>query len=746
MTESAQVQRTLEAGRLFSQDAGIAGKLSSRGEDHGSAGRRVALVGAGSVAEWHAKGLRSIRSVELVAVCDHDRVRAEAFARELGVPRAYGSLEAMLAEEKLDAVHILVPANLHFDAARTALEAGVNVFLENPMCDSADSCDALVELAAERGLRLGVGHNFLFAEPYERLRSDVCAGALGRIDDVTITWHRPLPQVIHGPFDSWMLRNPRNILVETGSHSVAHLLDLVGEPEELQVQPDNPIELPAGGHFYRRWQVSGRKGQTAVELRFSFVPGFSEYTIHVSGSLAAATVDLERNTYALHRHRPLGPEFDTYAMVAGEARSLKWQARRSLLLYLLSKLHLGDRGNPYGASIARAMDAFYAAPDEALDARVGGRLGAKAVLLCELMGKVAVFPAEEFGRAAARGTAPARGRTAKKPRILVLGGTGFIGGELVRQLGDAGQRARLLVRDAAGLPRAVRESSMECVTGDLMNRDDLRRAMEGVDCVFHLARANVKSWADYQELEIGVTRQVAECALEAGVKRLIYTGTIDSYYAGRWAGKITEKTPLDPHIERRNPYARAKAASEEILMRMHREQGLPVVILRPGIAIGRGGSPFHSGVGMWWYDSVCQTWGRGAKKLPLVLVEDVARALLAALEMPGIDGQSFNLVGEPCLSAQDYLDELERCGGMHIERHATPIWCFYLNDLTKWAVKFAVRDPERRLPSYRDWESRTGRAKFDCTAARTTLGWEPETDREKLVRRGIEEPLKEWMR
>jgi hypothetical protein len=97
-------------------------------------------------------------------------------------------------------------------------------------------------------------------------------------------------------------------------------------------------------------------------------------------------------------------------------------------------------------------------------------------------------------------------------------------------------------------------------------------------------------------------------------------------------------------------------------------------------------------------------------------------------------------------SAQEYLDELDRCGGIRIERHATPILRFYLTDLVKWAVKVAVRHPERRLPSYRDWESRTQRATFDCTAARTELGWQPVSEREELVRRGIEEPLMELMR
>ena len=60
-----------------------------------------------------------------------------------------------------------------------------------------------------------------------------------------------------------------------------------------------------------------------MTLNFSFAPGFSEHTIHVRGSLAAATVDFERNTYLLHRHTPAGMDFDRYHMTVSEAKALK---------------------------------------------------------------------------------------------------------------------------------------------------------------------------------------------------------------------------------------------------------------------------------------------------------------------------------------------------------------------------------------------------------------------------------------
>ena len=116
-----------------------------------------------------------------------------------------------------------------------------------------------------------------------------------------------------------MLRDPRNIVLEIGPHCLASMLDLVGPLEITGVRASNPVTLPGGQEFYRRWSVEAGLGPVAVTLNLSFSPGFTEQTIHVRGSLASATVDFERNTYLLHQHTRYGLDFDRYRMISREA-------------------------------------------------------------------------------------------------------------------------------------------------------------------------------------------------------------------------------------------------------------------------------------------------------------------------------------------------------------------------------------------------------------------------------------------
>ena len=266
-----------------------------------------------------------------------------------------------------------------------------------------------------------------------------------------------------------------------------------------------------------------------------------------------------------------------------------------------------------------------------------------------------------------------------------------------------------------------------------------RKAIAGSRVVYHLARANVRTWDEFTEQDIEVTRHIAETCLCSRVRapdlhgndRLVLRGSQGrDHHRDNVAGSL--------HRLAKSLCARAKAVSENLLMASPRT-GSAGDCLSTGHCHRRGGSPFQWGIGMWSWNAVCQIWGQGRNPLPFVLVEDVAQALVAAVDVAEIEGESFNLVAETDLTAFDYLKALEEHAGVSFQKFPTPLWKFYAVDLVKWAVKQMVRHPDKRRPSYRDWVSRTQRAHYDCTKARRLLNWNPVSDRDEIVRRGIQQ-------
>jgi predicted dehydrogenase/nucleoside-diphosphate-sugar epimerase len=702
---------------------------------------RVAIVGTGYIAEYHARAIQALSHVKLVSVCDSNVRRAKSFATEWSVPTAFDSLETMLAEQNVDVVHVLTPPDQHHGVAKLVLQSGSNVFLEKPMCTSTHEVDELLEIAAAKSLSVGINHNFLFSDAYQTLRKAVRSGTLGLIDYLCFNYLFELGQIRLGPFDSWMLRSPENVLLEVGPHLVSALLDLAGPPESVSVTTDRKVRLPNGADVIRRWRIHMTAGRVAADININLQPGFSQRTILVRGLLGSAVVDLDANTCVIDGRTPLSQDFDHYRRSVSLARQVRLQARKTLTEYALTKLKLKRRGNPYQASIFDSIAAFYAAlrAGEPLDSRISGKSGRDVIEWCSRIIQSANIEPTPQTRP------PPRCNAAANPTVLVIGGSGFIGRELVRQLLGAGYAVRAMTRGSSAALEALDSDRLEIMRGDLRNGSEVSIALRGIDFVYDLATSEAKTWDAILRDIVEPTRQLAQACLSANVKRLIYTGTIDSYYAGAKAGVITERTPLDGNIRRRNYYARGKEAAESLLIDMHRTKKLPVVIVRPGIVIGNGGNAFHWGVGK-FSEGVCEVWGDGTNKLPLVLVQDVAAGLVLCIKAKGIEGQSFNLIDAPLLSAREYLTELQRLAGIKLTIYHRPISRFYLSDLFKWTVKLAVGHPDRtRVPSYRDWESRTQKAVFDCTRARAELGWTPASDRQRVIDEGIGGSLKAWL-
>lgn len=319
--------------------------------------------------------------------------------------------------------------------------------------------------------------------------------------------------------------------------------------------------------------------------------------------------------------------------------------------------------------------------------------------------------------------------------VAVIGGTGFIGGHLVRALLDRGRTVRVLSRQ----PRRS-EHGVSYVHGDMANEKTLRAVMENAESVCHLATGGGERWQDFERDVIQGTRQIALLCQEYRVRRLLYTSSVAALYGGG-RRRIDERTGVDDQGAKRSLYSRSKIAAEAVLNEMQVSTGLPVVTFRPGVVVGPGGTFNHTGFGSWPSDTCCVGWGRGDTPLPLVLVSDVVAAMVKALDATGIDGMTFNLVGDVRIPASRYVKLLAARSHRNFRFYPQSLLKMQVMEIGKWLLKMAARKNENPFPSFRDLKSRSLRAPFDCSATKRVLGWRPVSNLDDFLRQAIDASL-----
>jgi nucleoside-diphosphate-sugar epimerase len=232
-------------------------------------------------------------------------------------------------------------------------------------------------------------------------------------------------------------------------------------------------------------------------------------------------------------------------------------------------------------------------------------------------------------------------------RILVTGAGGFIGGRTVEALLQCPELGQVVpsLRRWSTMARIGRYP-VEPVQCDLMDRDQLKTALNGIDSVIHCAVGG-------RDATVEGTRNLLNAALEAGVRRVVHVSTIDVY--GRAEGEVDEETP---HELTGRAYGDSKIEAEKVCLEAV-GRGLEVVIIRPTIVYG----PFSD---TWTVAFADRLWSRGWK-LPasacsgtcnLVYVDDLVRALLLAVDADVAPGRSFNINGPAPLTWQAYVEAL----------------------------------------------------------------------------------------
>jgi len=144
----------------------------------------AAVIGTGFIGTVHVEALRRI-GVNVLGVLGSSPERGAARADALGVPKAYVSLDELLADEAVDVVHVTSPNDLHVDQAAAALRAGKHVVCEKPLAMTAEESASLVELAARTGLVNATNFNIRYYPLNQHARSLVADGGLGDVRLVT---------------------------------------------------------------------------------------------------------------------------------------------------------------------------------------------------------------------------------------------------------------------------------------------------------------------------------------------------------------------------------------------------------------------------------------------------------------------------------------------------------------------------------------------------------------------------------
>ena len=709
--------------------------------------KQAALVGAGYIFDAHAKALKHSTVGSLSAVVDISASAAKNAADRFGVPHQCTTIEEAV-RKGVNVAHILTPADKHFDPVRISLEQGLNVLCEKPFVLSTEEALKLFDLAESKGLLLGVNHNFLFSSAYEKLRTDLYEGFFGPLQHIEVTWAFPLGQLVNGPFGGWLTEKPGNIFLELGAHLIAFGVDLLPGFKLHRVDPFDHVVLPNGRVIFRQWHISGYRDATRIDFFLSTRPQSADRSLRVRGLAASAECLYDRNTYTTSELRSLNPLFDDFIDQSKRATSIAKQTGKNFFTSLVGSLKKSPDANAYGSSFKYSVDAFYKAlsSSDALDVRFSKGFALEVVEHCE---KIAI-ESNELAQKVSSGilaTAPDYLHLVKSEQkiILVTGATGFIGKVLVHRLIDAGYSVRITSRSKAAAESAFKGVPVEVAVGSLGNKAFLENALAGVSTVYHLAKGDGKRWEDYLVNDVEPTLLLAECSINAKVERFIFAGTIDSYYSGNSNEVIVGSTALDGS-ERRNHYARSKAVIEARLLKLYSEKSLPLIIVRPGIVIGKGFSPAHWGVGMFLSNANMAFWGDGQHHLPFVLVDDVADGLFKALSSPNLFGKALLLTDAPLLTGKDYVAALGRATQTKIRSKNGPAWNSFVIDVLKESLKHLIKHPNRRIPSYKDWLSRQHRATYDSGESQSLLGWKPCGDKELMIEKGINVPSRDLLK
>lgn len=307
-------------------------------------------------------------------------------------------------------------------------------------------------------------------------------------------------------------------------------------------------------------------------------------------------------------------------------------------------------------------------------------------------------------------------------KLFVTGGTGRLGLRFIHMALEKGYKVTALVRDVAKAHDVFQELNVELIQGDLttISHDVLREAMRG-KTVLHIA-AIVDFRASYDALKsanVDGTRRMIEAASAEHVPRFIHMSSTGIYHHPT-SLPITEEQAPTPLAG----YGKTKLDAEQIVQK----SDLDYVMIRAPAIYGPGFDEGFRMVIAWVKSGKMPIIGNGKNRVPLIHVDDVAQALMLALENKSVHRDAFIVTSGEELTQEHALQIVAKKLGVPTPTRKVPVWLAYGMVFVDW-LKGLTGAKRKLLKLYVDFlaEDRV----FDITKAKKELGFEPHVTLEK---------------
>jgi dihydroflavonol-4-reductase len=257
---------------------------------------------------------------------------------------------------------------------------------------------------------------------------------------------------------------------------------------------------------------------------------------------------------------------------------------------------------------------------------------------------------------------PKKAPSKAKPKILITGGTGFLGTHIVRQLLDAGEKNLRVM--ASRVPGWMKDAGVEAAEGSVTSREDVAAAVKNASVVYHLAGKVSRDNADavaMNKVHVEGTRLLCEAAKEAGMKTMILSSSSGTIAVSETEEVVEETFPQPVEIISRWAYYISKYYQEKTALEGFEGKGLKLVILNPSLLLGDGDERLSSTKVVLDFLARKIPYCPGGG-LSFADVRDTAAAFINAVEA-GRHREKY-LLGSANMAFPEFFGRLERLSGV----------------------------------------------------------------------------------